>query len=361
MTNPNDMSQLLEDILHEANKIIATDIHICTGAPPLYRHNGKLIKSTKISPLTLSTVNEFVDIITPKNKREELEKNRVLDFSFSKYGLGRFRCNVYSQRGTFAIALRVLPFEIPQFDTLGLPETIKNIAHKSKGLFLTTGATGSGKSTTMASLVDMINENYPYHIITIEDPIEYIHQHKEAYLTQREIGADASSFSNALRSTLREDPDVIMVGEMRDAETISIALTAAETGHLVLSTLHTVGAIKSIDRILDAFPSHQQDQIRSQLATVLEGVISQQLLPKKDGNGVVLATEVMYTNPAIKNLIREGKHYQINSILQTGQSQGMYLMDDSLAKLVKSGAVNEEEAYFRASDTQLLKQFLSRR
>lgn len=357
----SDIEEMLENILNESKNLNSTDIHLCTGSPPLYRLSSKLVKSKSIRQLDLPTVIKFVEMLTPPEKMEQLEKNRVLDFSFSKYGLGRYRANIYSQRGTYAIALRVLPFTIPNFYTLGLPSSIKDIAHKSKGLFLTTGSTGSGKSTTMASLVDMINENYAYHIITIEDPIEYVHKHKEAYITQREIGTDAFSFADALRSALREDPDVIMVGEMRDPETISIALTAAETGHLVLSTLHTVGTTKSIDRILDAFPAHQQEQVRSQLATVLEGVISQQLLPRKDGNGVTLATEVMYTNPAIKNLIREGKHYQINSILQTGQNQGMYLMEDSLAKLVKSDVIEENEALFRTTDAQLLKQFLLRR
>lgn len=357
----DDIRETFDNILKESLNFNATDIHLCTGANPLYRKNDRLIKSPTYAPMTLPEINEIVEIIVPENKKHILEENRVIDFSFSKYGFGRYRCNVYSQRGTYAIALRVLPFAIPDFETLGLPESIKNISHKNRGLFLITGATGSGKSTTMASLINMINNLYPYHIITIEDPIEYIHPHKEAYITQREIGQDTDTFSNALRSTLREDPDIIMVGEMRDAETISIALTAAETGHLVLSTLHTVGATKSIDRILDAFPARQQNQIRSQLATVLEGVISQQILPRKDGNGVALATEVMYTNPAIKNLIREGKHYQINSILQTGHAQGMYLMEDSLAKLVKTGIISEDQAYLRTNDYSLLKQFLSRR
>ncbi|MFV0503920.1 MAG: type IV pilus twitching motility protein PilT [Lachnospirales bacterium] len=356
-----DVTIFLEKILKNSREKNATDIHLCTGSNPIFRVNGKLVKSDDVEKLTLAAMNEIVGYITPLNRMDILQTNRVLDFSFSQYGIGRFRCNIYSQRGTFAIALRVLPFDIPEFETLGLPPSIKNISTANKGLFLTTGATGSGKSTTMASLVNLINDRQNYHIITIEDPIEYVHKHKEAYITQREIGADALSFSDALRSSLREDPDVIMVGEMRDTETISIALTAAETGHLVLSTLHTVGATKSIDRIIDAFPGEQQEQVRSQLATVLQGVISQQLVPRADGKGVALATEVMYTNPAIKNLIREGKQFQINSIMQTGQNVGMHLMEDSLAKLVKAGIITQDEAEAKTTDHQLLKQFLARR
>ncbi len=353
--------EFLVKILEEATARNASDVHICAGTPPLLRVNGALIKINNGEVVPFATVNKIVEIITPEDKMETLIQNRVLDFSFSRRGIGRFRCNVYSQRGSFAIAFRVLPFDIPRFDTLGLPDSIKKISTKSKGLFLTTGATGSGKSTTLASLVDLLNENNAYHIITIEDPIEYLHKHKESYITQREIGADALSFSDALRSALREDPDVIMVGEMRDPETISIALTAAETGHLVLSTLHTVGAAKSIDRIIDSFPPEQQEQVKSQLATVLEGVVSQQLVPRADGQGVCLATEVMYTTPAIKNLIREGKQYQINSILQTGQNVGMHMMEDSLAKLLKQGLITEEEAVYKSQDPQLLKQFMNRR
>jgi twitching motility protein PilT len=244
---------------------------------------------------------------------------------------------------------------------LGLPGVVETFTSKTKGLFLATGATGSGKSTTLASLLNLVNEKYSYHIITIEDPIEYLHRHKKSLVTQREIGEDADSFADALRSALREDPDVIMVGEMRDAETISIALIAAETGHLVLSTLHTVGAAKSIDRIIDAFPPAQQNQVRSQLATVLEGVVSQQLLPRKDQPGLVVASEVMLVNPAIRNLIREGKHYQVNSIMQTGQAQGMQLLEADLAKLCLSGVIDRDEMLLHAQDQQLLQQFLNRR
>jgi twitching motility protein PilT len=253
----------------------------------------------------------------------------------------------------------MLPFEIPRIQDLNLPPVAESFITKTKGLFLATGATGSGKSTTLACLLDIINERYNYHILTIEDPIEYLHKHKKSLVTQREIGHDAKSFSQALRSALREDPDVIMVGEMRDPETIQIALTAAETGHLVFSTLHTVGAAKSIDRIIDVFPPSSHGQVRTQLATVLEGVISQQLIPRKDGSGMVLASEVMVSNSAIKNLIREGKHYQINSIIQTGQNQGMRLLEMDMARLVSKGMIEESEALFLAQDQKLLIQFLN--
>jgi len=275
--------------------------------------------------------------------------------------LGRFRANVYKQRNTFGIAIRALPFNIPSFDSLNLPGVIKTFAQKNKGLVLVTGATGSGKTTTLASMIDMINVERKCHIITIEDPIEYLHKHKNSFVGQREVGSDTKSFTNALRAALREDPDVIMVGEMRDTETIAIALTAAETGHLVLSTLHTIGSAKTIDRIIDAFPSNHQSQIKNQLAAVLEGVISQQMIPKRDNSGIWVACEVMIVNNAIRNLIREGKSYQINSIIQTGSNIGMQTMESSLAHLVLEDEITQGEALLRAADSQLLLQLLNRR
>jgi twitching motility protein PilT len=283
-----------------------------------------------------------------------------VDFSFSRSGLGRFRANIYKQRNTFGIAIRSLPFNIPPFGSLGLPDAVKAFARRGKGLVLSTGSTGSGKTTTLASIIDIINTERKCHIITIEDPIEYLHKHKSSLVGQREIGSDTKSFTSALRAALREDPDVIMVGEMRDPETIAIALTAAETGHLVFSTLHTVGAAKTVDRIIDVFPPNQQNQVKSQLATVLEGVVSQQMIPKKGSGGVAVACEVMVVNNAIRNLIREGKPYQINSIIQTGVSAGMQTMEASLAKLVSSGAISQDDAMLRATDTQLLTQLLNR-
>ncbi len=357
----NINEEYLEEILFEAKTLGASDIHLCAGTQPLFRVNGILVKDESSNILTREDIEYLVDGIIPINKTSYLSEHKSVDFSFSKDGIGRFRCNIYSQRGSHALAIRVLPFNILSFEELGIPHSIKNITSKTKGLFLITGSTGSGKSTTLASIIDLINKEKGYHILTIEDPIEYIHNHKKSYVTQREIGQDAPDFSQALRSALREDPDIIMVGEMRDAETISIALTAAETGHLVLSTLHTASVAKTIDRIIDTFPADQHLQVRSQLASVLEGVVSQQLVKKKEKDGVVLATEVMYTTPAIKNLIREGKNFQINSVIQTGQALNMHLMEDDLAKLVKSNVITEDEAYLKAFDPLVLKQFLQRR
>ncbi len=351
----------LEELLRFSHDNKATDLHLCPGSKPLMRVNGGLVEIEDTEVVMPATINNIINEVLDEKRRVKLFNSKVLDFSFSKPGLGRFRANIYSQRGTFAAAIRMLPFDIPPLSSLGLPPAVDGFTTKTKGLFLATGATGSGKSTTLASLLNELNENYHYHIITIEDPIEYLHRHKKSLMTQREVGEDAESFAQALRSALREDPDVIMVGEMRDPETISIALTAAETGHLVLSTLHTVGAAKSIDRIIDAFPPEQQNQVRSQLATVLEGVVSQQLIPRIDKKGMVLATEIMIVNPAIRNLIREGKHYQINSILQTGQGQGMQLLEADLAKLCNAGIIDKEEVILRATDQQLLQQFLNRR
>jgi len=355
-----DNMDYLKGLLEYAGKYNATDLHICAGSKPVIRVNGKLKLIDSSEVILPPDIDGIIKNTLDDAKSAKLKSQRVLDFSFSVPGMGRFRANIYSQRGTFAIAIRILPFEIPSFKNLGLPDAVENFTAKTSGLFLVTGATGSGKSTTLASLLDIINERYQYHIITIEDPIEYLHRHKQSLVTQREIGEDAISFADALRSALREDPDVIMVGEMRDPETISIALTAAETGHLVLSTLHTVGSAKAVDRIVDAFPPAQQNQIKSQLATVLEGVVSQQLIPRSDMSGVVLASEVMFATPAIRNLIREGKHYQIASVLQTGSNLGMQMLEANLAKLCLAGAISADDMTLHAQDQQLLQQFLRR-
>ena len=365
-TNADPGQDIMDLLLTHAKEAGATDLHLCPGSRPMIRVNGRLAEVAalhgapvgKVSPAEIVTA---MDGLLDEKKRQRLESERVLDFSFSKHGLGRFRANIYSQRGTYAMAVRRLPFDIPKFADLGLPPAIEAFTSRTKGLFLTTGATGSGKSTTLASMIDLINENYSYHILTIEDPIEYLHRHKKSLVTQREIGEDADCFAQALRSALREDPDVIMVGEMRDPETISIAMTAAETGHLVFSTLHTVGAAKTIDRVVDAFPTAQQSQVRSQLAAVLEGVVSQQLIPRIDGDGFAVASEVMFVNHAIRNLIREGKHYQINSVIQTGHSQGMHVLEADLVRLYQAGMIELDEVYTRAQDMQLLQQYLSKR
>ena len=357
----NTVMEFFESLLQTAKANSATDLHICAGSCPLIRVNGKLKEIGEAGRSLPDTINDIIAGITNDRQKHKLETERVLDFSFSKPGLGRYRANIYSQRGTFAVAVRMLPFEIPPIESLGLPKAAERFTAKTHGLFLAAGATGSGKSTTLASLINKINETYQYHILTIEDPIEYLHQHKRSLVTQREIGEDADSFASALRSALREDPDVIMVGEMRDPESVSIVLTAAETGHLVFSTIHTIGAAKSIDRIIDVFEPVQQTQARTQLATVLEGVITQQLIPRIDRHGLVAACEVMIATPAIRNLIREGKHYQINSIIQTGQSQGMRLMEADLAHLANSGVISIDEAVLRSQDQPLLNQFLNRR
>lgn len=351
----------LDLLLEYTCKMKASDLHINVGSRPTLRINSVLEPIPNTAVVTPDVSWSLIDALLDDAKKAYLRENGEVDFSFSKPGLGRFRVNAYRQRSTYSLAIRMLPFDIPDFDSLGLPPVIKSFAMKSKGLVLATGPTGSGKSTTLASLIGLINEQRRVHIITIEDPIEYLHKHRNGIIDQREVGSDTKSFASALRAALREDPDVILVGEMRDPETIAIALTAAETGHLVFSTLHTVGAAKTIDRIIDSFPPAQQNQVKGQLATVLEGVISQQLIPKRDGTGVVPAVEVMIATPAIRNLIREGKPYQINSMIQTGTSNGMQSLEANLARLVTDGVISQEEAMIRASDPQILFQMISKR
>ena len=285
---------------------------------------------------------------------EQLEKTGELDSAFTIPGFGRMRVNVFKQRGTYALAIRILSFVIPSADELGIPDAVRNLADKKRGLVIVTGATGSGKSTTLAALVDIINKKYSKHIITLEDPIEYLHRHDKSMVTQRELGLDSLSYSSALRAALRQDPDVILLGEMRDLETISTAITAAETGHLVFSTLHTNDAASTIDRIIDVFPPHQQQQIRIQLANVLKGVVAQQLLPKADGTGRIAAFEVMLGNHAISNLIREGKTFQIPGIMQTSKKDGMVVMDDAIVELFKEGRITRDAALKAAHDNNLM-------
>lgn len=351
----------LDDLLHYTSQAKATDLHISVAAPPMIRCSSRLIPVENTEPITPDMARAIVDSCTSPAKRETLEQMGEVDFSFSRPGLGRFRANIFKQRGSFSIAIRSLPFTIPSFDDLGIPKAVFPLTQRKSGLILATGTTGSGKSTTLAAMIDIINSTRNCHIITIEDPIEYLHRHKTGIVNQREIGSDTHSFANALRAALREDPDVILVGEMRDMVTIDIALTAAETGHLVFSTLHTMGAAKTVNRILDAFPHDQQTQVRSQLAAVLEGVISQQLMPKADGSGLALACEVMLVNNAIRNLIREGKPHQINTILQTNTDSGMQTMDAALSDLCNRNIVSYDDARNRAQDLQIFQQLCMRK
>jgi len=322
------------EILKVATDAGASDVHLTVASPPIMRVNGKLLRMTEKKLAPEDTQRIIREILT-EDQMHTVEKKGELDFSYSSPNLGRFRVNIYKQRGSYSMALRVVALSIPNMDALKLPAVLKELAMKQRGLVLVTGPTGSGKSTTLASMIDYMNHERNDHIITIEDPIEYLHKHNKSVINQREIGNDSLTFANALRAALRQDPDIILVGEMRDLETISTAITAAETGHLVLSTLHTIGAAKTVDRIIDVFPPHQQQQIRIQLASVLEAVISQQILPKADGTGRVAAFEIMIANTAIRNLIREGKTHQMQTVIQTGSNLGMQTMDASLVDLFK--------------------------
>ncbi len=339
----------INDLLKTAVEQGASDLHITVGIPPTMRKNGRLVKIGDV-PVSSDDTDMYVKQMLNSEKVKEFEDRGELDFSFSSQGVGRFRVNVYRQRGTSCIAIRSVNINIPTFEQLGLPDTIRELGRKTKGLLLVTGPTGSGKSTTLAAVIDQINNERDCHILTLEDPIEYLHKHKNSMVNQREIGHDSHSYANALRAALREDPDVILVGEMRDMETISIAITAAETGHFVLSTLHTIGAANTIDRIIDVFPPYQQQQIKVQLSSIIQGVISQQLIPRKDKPGRAIAIEIMVSNPAIRNLIREGKTHQINSIIQTGGKFGMQTMDASLASLYKRGMISYDDALVHAAD-----------
>ncbi len=326
----------------------ASDLHITTGSPPRLRVDGKLVPLDYPNLNPADTKSLCYSILTD-NQKHRFEESNELDLSFGVKGLSRFRGNVFMQRGAVAGAFRTIPFEIRTFTELGLPEIVNELVKKPRGLILVTGATGSGKSTTLATMVDRINSERYDHIITIEDPIEYLHGHKKCLINQREVNADTISFRNALRYVLRQDPDVVLIGEMRDLETIEAALTVAETGHLTLATLHTNSAVQTINRVIDVFPPHQQEQIRVQLSFVLEGIIAQQLIPKKTGKGRVLAVELLVPNTAIRNLIREDKIHQIYSMMQTGQAKfGMQTMNQSLIELYSKGFLSYEDAIGRS-------------
>lgn len=337
------------NLLKLAVELGASDLHITVDSPPIARIKGSFVKLIETN-LTEQDTEIMAREITDQKKFKILENQGEVDLSVALSSGERFRVNAYKQRGKYAIAIRTITSQIPSFKVLGLPDVIATFAEKHKGLILVTGPTGSGKSTTLASLIDIINSTQERHIITLEDPIEYVHNHKKGIVNQREVGSDTESFHSALRAALRQDPDVILVGEMRDPETVSIALTAAETGHLVFSTLHTVGSAKTIDRIVDMFPAEQQQQIRTQLSTVCEGVISQQLIQTIDGRNRVAALEVMISTPAIRNLIRENKTYQIQNIIQTSSKLGMQSMDQELVNLYRQGKISRESVLSRCSD-----------
>ena len=341
----NSIDELLEHMVARD----ASDLHVTVGTPPVIRVRGEIERVDDYSPLTPEESQELLYRILSSEQQKNLEIKRQLDFSHSIPGLARFRVNVYFQRESIGAAFRLIPAEIKTLEELGIPATLHQLAEKPRGLVLVTGPTGSGKSTTLAALIDEINRNRSEHILTIEDPIEFLHRHKRCIVNQREIGPDATSFAEALRAALRQDPDVILVGEMRDLETIATALTAAETGHLVFGTLHTQSAPSTIDRIIDVFPAEQQEQIRIQIASSLQGVVTQSLLPTADGKGRVPALEVLLPDDAVRNLIRQGKVEQVYSVMQTNTSRGMQTMEQSLADLITRGVVELEVGLTRSS------------
>ena len=340
----------IRELLRQGVQQNASDLHCTTNAFPALRVGGEII-DIHTGRLTGEEIKAFIHEITENSHREELEVAGEVDFSFSFDGIGRFRANAYKQRGEPSLAVRIIPKEIPPMETLGLPPAVRILANKARGLVVATGPTGAGKTTTLAALIDAINDTRRANIITLEDPIEYLHQNKRCLINQREVKSDTKTFAAGLRAALREDPDIILVGEMRDLETISIALTAAETGHLVLTTLHTGGAAQTVDRIIDVFPAQQQQQIRTQLSLTLQGVIAQQLLPAKNG-GRVLAAEILLASPAIRNLIRDGKTHQIASSIQTSAKDGMKLMDTSIRELLQAGIIDYKTAVMAAIEPE---------
>lgn len=333
----------LDDILKIVVERDASDLHLQAGTPPMLRIHKHLFPIGTVE-MSGGGIETLVFPIMNDEQKLVFKQHLDFDFSYSVKGLARFRVNVFRQRGTVAVTMRRIPFNIPDLDSLGLPEAVRNLIKLEKGFVLVTGPTGQGKSTTLAAIIDKINQERDVHTVTVEDPVEFLFQHRKGIVVQREVGEDTESFSHALRAVLREDPDIILVGELRDLETISAALTAAETGHLVFGTLHTNSAPQSIDRLIDVFPAAQQGQIRVQLANVLSAVVTQQLLTRKDGKGLVMATEVLISTPAIRNLIRENKAYQIVSTMQTSGALGMITMEKCIKELVTKGIVTAEVA-----------------
>lgn len=352
---PN-LHQLLKAMIEKG----ASDLHITTGAPPQLRIDGRLVP-LKSPPLTAPETKQLCYSILTDSQKHRFEESNELDLSFGVKGLSRFRANIFMQRGAVAGAFRTIPFKIMSFNELGLPAVVATMATKPRGLVLVTGPTGSGKSTTLAAILDKINADRHEHIITIEDPIEYLHPHKNCIVNQREVNSDTKSFKTALKYILRQDPDIVLIGEMRDLETVEMALVASETGHLVFATLHTNSCVQTINRVIDVFPSYQQPQIRAQMSFVLEGVLCQNLIAKASGHGRVLALEIMIPNPAIRNLIREDRIHQIYSAMQVGQEKfGMLTFNQSLSNLYFKRLITLEDALGRSSDVEELKQIIER-
>ncbi len=361
MTNAMGKDLLTLDVLFQLMKSkSASDLHLTVGVPPILRIDGKLFQ-TPYDALTSERIQNLIYAVMSEDQKERFESTNELDFAITLKTFGRMRVNLYRQRGNIGVAIRSIPFEFKTFRQLGLPAAVDSLVHMTKGLVLVTGPTGSGKSTTLASIINFINEHYGYHIMTVEDPIEFIHDHKRSIVNQREVGQDTKDFATALRYVLRQDPDVILIGEMRDLETTQQALNAAETGHLVFGTLHTSDAMQTINRILDMFPPNQQEQARTQLSFVLEGVISQQLLQSADGKGRILAPEVLLATPAVRALIRDKKIEQLVHTMQTSQQQGMKTMNQSLGDLYLANKITYQEAVFHSGDVNDLKAYLEQR
>ena len=350
----------IDNLLERMVERAASDLHVTSGAEPSIRRNGALERLDEFGRLTPEDTQRLLYRILSTEQQKHLEIKRQLDLSYSIPGLARFRVNVYFQRASLGAAFRLIPTELKSLEELGMPPSLRELADKPRGLVLVTGPTGSGKSTTLAAMIDLINRTRADHIMTIEDPIEFLHRHKRCIVNQREIGPDATSFADALRGALRQDPDVILLGEMRDLETISTALTAAETGHLVFATLHTQDAPSTVDRLIDVFPAAQQEQVRVQIAATLQGVVTQTLLPRADGSGRVAAIEVLLPDDAVRNLIRQAKVEQVYSVMQTGGKRGMQTLEQALADLVGRGVVSQETAVSRSSRPDQLLGLLQR-
>jgi twitching motility protein PilT len=361
MSNENAPQMSLSELLKKLTELNGSDLHITTNTPPQVRVDGHLRPLEGYRPLTSADTKQLAYSVLTDAQKHRFEENLELDFSFGVKGLSRFRANIFNQRGAVGAVFRAIPYEIKPFEALGLPPVVKQLCDKPRGLILVTGPTGSGKSTTLAAMIDKINVDRREHILTIEDPIEFLHNHKSCLVNQREVSADTRSFADALRTALRQDPDVVLVGEMRDLETIESALRIAETGHLTLATLHTNSAASTINRIIDVFPSGQQAQVRAQLSLVLEGILCQALLPRAEGAGRAMALEILVPNPAIRNLIREDKVHQIYSMMQTGQEKfGMQTFNQSLATLYHKRLISLDVAMQRSSNADELRELIER-